>query len=252
MSPARPAPGPVRLYCFPHAGATSSVHRPWAALAAPRLQIVGVDAPGRGTRSREERPADFPALVTAMAEHLAGDLARALQEDPGLRWATFGHSFGAMTSLAVADAAARLAGRPPLRAVLSAALPPRLQQPDTTDDLTDDQLLEKIAADGGTPAGLLSNSAMSAYLVRLMREDYVIRRQFPRHAALRVDFPLTLVAARDDAYVTPAQMWQWAEHTTAACRRVEIPGGHFAAVQDPKQIVAIVTEDLLGAGEEQG
>ncbi|MFV0130215.1 thioesterase II family protein [Streptomyces sp. HMX112] len=242
----------VRLYCFPHAGATSLVYRPWITPGGPLLRVHGVDQPGRGTRIREPKATDFDTLVAAMADHVAADLVQARADDPDVRYATFGHSFGAMVSLAVGAAVARSTGQAPVRAVLSAALPPALQQPDDTDSLTDEELLAKIAEDGGTAPELLSSSAMSRYLVRLMREDYVVRRQFPQHKALRVDHPLTLIAAREDAYVAPDHMWQWSEHTTGACRRVEIPGGHFAAIQNPKDVLAIVAEDVAdraGAGE---
>ncbi|MBH1933516.1 alpha/beta fold hydrolase [Streptomyces sp. AV19] len=240
---------PVRLYCFPHAGATSVAYRPWKALGTDRLTIVAVDQPGRGTRRRETRTEDFRQLVESTAAFVADDLRRAREETPGARWATFGHSFGATLSLAVAAAVERAVGEAPVRAFLSAALPPGLQKPDDTDALSDEQLLEKIAADGGTARELLSNSAMSAFLVRLMREDYVVRRQFPQEAGgLRVGFPLTLIAARDDVYVTPGRMWRWAEHSEVPARRVEIDGGHFAAVQEPAAVVAIVGEDI-GEGE---
>ncbi|GAA0394566.1 thioesterase II family protein [Streptomyces luteireticuli] len=240
----------TRLYCFPHAGATSVAYRPWKALENDRLTVVPVDQPGRGTRRRETRTDDFRELVASTAAFVADDLRRARATDPGARWATFGHSFGATLSLAVAAAAERALGEAPVRAFLSAALPPGLQKPDDTDALSDGQLLEKIAGDGGTAPELLTNGAMSAFLVRLMREDYVVRRQFPAEAGgLCVGFPLTLIAARDDAYVTPAQMWQWGGHSTADARRVEIDGGHFAAVQDPAAVMAIVGEDIGGIGD---
>ncbi|MFF2923660.1 thioesterase II family protein [Streptomyces celluloflavus] len=241
--PPTPSP-PVRLYCFPHAGATSSVYRPWKTLAPPHLQIKGIDPPGRGTRTREPHIADYRTLVDSLADHLAADLRQARKNTPHLRYATFGHSFGATLSLAVGATLARTARQAPERAILSAALPPPLQPPDTTASLTDEELLAKIAADGGTPRELLTDGAMSRYLVRLMREDYAVRRQFPQDTALHTDFPLTLIAARQDAYVTPDQMWQWSHHSSAPSRHAEIPGGHFAALQQPKEILTIVGEDL--------
>ncbi|MEC4020202.1 thioesterase II family protein [Streptomyces sp. H27-D2] len=234
----------MRLYCFPHAGATSSVYRPWKALETPRLQICGVDQPGRGTRIREPNIDDFRALVESMTEHVVADLLQAREQVPHLGYATFGHSFGSMLSLSVAAAVARAVGQSPLRAILSAALPPRLQPFDETASLTDAELLDKIVADGGTPPELLADKAMARYLVRPLREDYAIRRQFPQESSLRVDFPLTLVAAREDEHVPSERMWKWSEHSSAPCRRVEIPGGHFAPVQEPGEILAIVSEDI--------
>jgi len=243
-------PSPVRLYCIPHAGATSSVYRPWKALATLGLQIVGVDPAGRGTRSREAKIADYTELVCSTARYVVDDLLRAREDVGHLRYATFGHSFGALQSLAVAAAVQRVIGQPPLCTILSAALPPRLQPPgDETTPLTDAELLDKIARDGGTEPALLSSGAMAGYLVGLMREDYAIRRQFPAEKGLRVDFPLTLVAARDDRYVLPAQMWAWSEHSGARSRRLELAGGHFAAVRNPAKIVAIVCAEMGRAAD---
>lgn len=223
----------MRLYCFPHAGATTSVYRPWQASG---VEVVGVDRPGRGTRVREPKIYDYPELVAATAEYVAADL-----KDAGcVPFATFGHSFGAMLSLAVAAAVERIVGTPPVRAVVSAALPPRLQPPvDDTAGMTDDDLLAKIAADGGTAPELLSSPAMAGYLVGLMRDDYAVRQQFPRDIGLRVGFPLTMVAARDDVHLSPQQMWAWGEHTTGPCGRAEVPGGHFAAVRMPAEMISI-------------
>ncbi|WP_017578999.1 thioesterase II family protein [Nocardiopsis valliformis] len=234
---------PLRLYCFPHAGASSLVYRSWRAPQGTPLEIVGVDQPGRGPRTREPRITDYPELVSSMADHVAADLIKAREERPDLRYATFGHSFGATLSLSVGAAVAQETGQEPVRAVLSAALPPRLQLPDVIGSLNDEELLAKMVADGGTAPGLLSNGTMARLLIGMMREDEEIRRQFHRVASLRVPFPLTLVAARDDAHVKPEHMWGWAEHSHAASRRVEIPGGHFAAIREPEQVLALTAED---------
>lgn len=47
---------PVRLYCFPHAGATSQVYRGWQPLGEPKLRIRGVDAPGAAPAAGSARP----------------------------------------------------------------------------------------------------------------------------------------------------------------------------------------------------
>jgi medium-chain acyl-[acyl-carrier-protein] hydrolase len=207
------------------------------------MEIVGVDQPGRGPRTREPRITDYPELVRSMADHVAADLLKAREERPDLRYATFGHSFGATLSLSVGAAVARAVGQDPVRAVLSASPPPRLQPSDVTGALNDEELLAKMVADGGTAPGLLSNGTMVRLLIGMMREDEEIRRQFHRVASLRVPFPLTLVAARDDVHVRPEHMWGWAEHSDAASRRVEIPGGHFAAVREPERVLALTAED---------
>ncbi|MEV6247330.1 thioesterase domain-containing protein [Streptomyces sp. NPDC051742] len=236
---------PVRLYCFPHAGATSLVYRGWQALSEPRLLVRGVDAPGRGTRRRERRAAGFEALVRSMAEEVVADLLAERGGAPGPRWATFGHSFGATTSLAVAAEVTRRVGVPPERAVLSGAVPPRLQRPGPLlDSVTDEELLARTAADGGTPQAVLADPTMSRILLRMLREDDTVRAEFARVASgLRVDFPLTLIAAREDVHAPPEKVWQWSPHSSAPVRRVEIDGGHFAAVRRPGDTLTTIVDD---------
>ncbi|MFH8337779.1 thioesterase II family protein [Streptomyces sp. AM6-12] len=238
------------LYCFPHAGATSLVYRGWQQHAGSRLCVRGVDAPGRGTRRRERRAEGFNALVRAMAEQVVADLLAERARTPGMRWATFGHSFGATTSLAVAAAVTRQVGTAPERAVLSGAVPPPLQRPgELLAGVRDEELLARTAADGGTPPAVLADPTMSRILLRMLREDDVVRAEFAREAAgLRVDFPLTLIAARQDVYAPPEKVWAWSAHSTAPVRREEIDGGHFAAVQNPKQTLTTIAEHT-GAGE---
>ncbi|HEY0449713.1 thioesterase II family protein [Actinophytocola sp.] len=237
---------PVRLYCFPYAGATSSIYRSWQAKSPDSVQLVGIDPPGRGTRTKEPVIERFPELVASMAAAVAADLRRAGEP----RYATFGHSLGGVVSLAVADAVAHRTGLPPERSFVSASLPPGLHKPvDETAGMTDAELVEKIRADGGTAPALLASEAMAAILVRLMREDHALRSQFAAEHGLVVGHPLTTIAALDDEFITPERMRRWAGHSAAAGRHVEIDGGHFAAFDDPTEVLAIVAHDLLASAD---
>lgn len=196
-------------------------------------------------RAREPRAAGFQALVAAMADHVITDLRRARQSEPHVRYLTFGHSFGTLTSLSVAAAVTRATGQAPVCSVLSAGLPPRLHIPvDEGASRSDDELISNIAAGGGTPAELLSGGALTQLIVRHFREDYTIRSQFCRQAGLRIDFPITLIAARNDPYVPTEQMWLWSEHSNVPARQVVIPGGHFAAFQEPERVIRIICDDI--------
>ncbi|WP_244224043.1 thioesterase II family protein [Streptomyces tirandamycinicus] len=243
----RPEPGtPVRLYCFPHAGATSQVYRSWQRLGGPHLLVRGVDAPGRGTRRQERKAPGFRSLVRCMADQVVADLLAERDRTPGPCWATFGHSFGATMSLAVAIEVTRQTGAAPERAVLSGAVPPGLQRPGPLlESVPDEELLARTAADGGTPAAVLADPAMSRIVLRMLREDDAVRAEFAQEArGLRADFPLTLIAARQDVHAPPAKVWRWAAHSTAPVRRVGIDGGHFAAVQRPEETLTTIADDI--------
>jgi hypothetical protein len=48
-------------------------------------------------------------------------------------------------------------------------------------------------------------------------------------------------------------MWAWSEHSSVPVRQEVIPGGHFAAFQEPELVIQIICDDLHSvAGREHG
>jgi surfactin synthase thioesterase subunit len=241
-----PPTPPVRLYCFPYAGSTSAVYRSWVSAAASRFDIRAVDPPGRGLRARESPAVDYAALIEDLSDRLTAELRADAGDDGSPPYVTFGHSFGALISLAVVAEVVDRTGHPPLRAVLSAGLPPARHVPVNEAAALDDEALRAhIAGLGGTPPELLAGGPLTRHLLRMFRQDHATRSEFHGQTRLRVDVPLTLIAAEEDPDVPPEEMWRWSAHTSGPCRRVIVPGGHFAAVREPARTLAVIAEDLL-------
>jgi medium-chain acyl-[acyl-carrier-protein] hydrolase len=78
----------------------------------------------------------------------------------------------------------------------------------------------------------------------MFRQDYAIRSQFSAQAGLMVEAPLLVLAAEDDPHVPPERMRAWAAHTTAETTEVVIPGGHFAAMEEPDRVLPLLAETL--------
>lgn len=234
----------IRLYCFPHAGATTTVFRHWTEPAAARgLDVRGIDRPGRGRRRAEPPASDVADLVASSARWVADDLERADGGTP-VRFAVFGHSFGTVVGLAVA---ARLAasGRRPQRVLVSAGLPPaRHSRDDLAAGLDDAALRDRVAADGATPAALLDGGPMTAMILARFREDYRLRSGFPGLADLHTDVALTVVAADRDDWAPASAMCGWSAHTSGPVRKLTVPGGHFAALADPVPVLDALATDL--------
>ncbi|WP_433873121.1 thioesterase II family protein [Saccharopolyspora sp. CA-218241] len=238
-------PDLIPLYCFPHAGATTTVFRPWADQAAARgFDIRAVDRPGRGARRAEPAATGLDALIASSARWVADDLTGAAKP---ARWAVFGHSFGAVVALAVAARLAATGARPD-RAVLSAGLPPtHHSRTDRAAGLDDAALRDRIAADGATPGELLDGGPVTAMILARFRDDYRLRSAFPDLAGLVTDLPLTIVAADRDEWAPAASMRDWGQHTTGPVRELTLRGGHFAAVQDPAPVLDALAADLRPA-----
>ncbi|MEJ3655094.1 alpha/beta fold hydrolase [Actinomycetes bacterium KLBMP 9759] len=240
-------PDLIRLYCFPHAGATSTVFRHWVQPAAARgLDVRGVDRPGRGARRGEPSATDVADLVDSSARWVADDLDGADGGAP-VPFAVFGHSFGTVVGLAVA---ARLAasGRRPQHVLVSAGLPPaRHSRDDLAAGLDDSALRDRVAVDGATPAVLLDGGPVTAMILSRFREDYRLRSGFPDLADLRTDMPLTVVAADRDDWAPASAMRGWSAHTSGPVRELTVRGGHFAAVEDPAPVLDTLAAELRTA-----
>ena len=80
-----------RLFCFPFAGASAAVFRPWARSFPAEIEVCAVEYPGRGTRPDEELATDIGVLASRFGEELPG----ALLDKP---FAVFGYSLGALVA----------------------------------------------------------------------------------------------------------------------------------------------------------
>ena len=83
----RRAPNPrarVRLFCLPHAGAGVSFFNRWPEFAAPDLEIVAIQLPGREDRAFEQPFTGIAPLVRTIAQ--------AARPYLGSPFAVFGHN----------------------------------------------------------------------------------------------------------------------------------------------------------------
>src|SRR5262249_19507520 len=108
----------LRLFCFPYAGASASMFRPWQSEIHPGIEICGVQLPGRGARFGEAPFKRLSQILDALTENLRGAF--------DLPFAFFGHCMGALIAFELARRLRR-EGREPLHLIVSALPPPQLR-----------------------------------------------------------------------------------------------------------------------------
>lgn len=240
LSRRRPVDRPVaRLYCFPHSGGAAGEYLRWAD-ALPQVEVWGVNLPGRGQRMNE------PAL-TAMAD-LAHDLVD--EEELGVPFTLFGHSFGALLAYHVAQEL-RLRGREqPERLILSGYPPPHVPRTaPPMSGLPDDQFAQVLGQFyGGMPPELLRDPELLALVLPAYRADVAILETYPGYSGEPpLDCPLVILGGDQD--VSEEQLAEWVRYTTAACRVQLLPGGHFYFRERP-EVMFEVLRDALGTARQ--
>src|SRR6266571_3288313 len=142
----------LRLFCFPYAGAGSSIFRPWvdtSGILPAEVDICPVYLPGRENRLREPLFTRLPPLVEA--------LSHALESFLDVPFAFFGHSMGALISFELARYLRRHS-LDVMHLFVSGCRAPHIAHPDPSIcQLPEPEFIEKLRLLNGTPEPVLQN-----------------------------------------------------------------------------------------------
>ncbi|GAA3854221.1 alpha/beta fold hydrolase [Saccharothrix violaceirubra] len=227
---------PLRLYVFPHSGGSAGEYLLWAD-DLPRVEVVGVQAPGRGGRVEED-------AYTRMSDLVAAVVAEAAFTGP---FAFFGHSLGAVVAYEVA-LALRAAGREGPRHLYASAheAPHRtVPRPHALDDAS---LIAAVEAEHGPlPAEIHEDAEWRSLVLGGLRGDLGIVSTYGRTTAPPLDCPITAFAGADDE-VAADDVAAWAGCTTGPFRLRVFAGGHFYFREQHDDILRFLAADLDAVG----
>ncbi|KAG7501023.1 S-acyl fatty acid synthase thioesterase, medium chain isoform X1 [Solea senegalensis] len=231
----------ARLICFPWAGGGSIHYARWGNVISSSVEVFAVKLPGRESRAKEP----FFQNMQQIVDEVIAALLPLLKEKP---FALFGHSFGAFTSFAVADALKRLHNLEPVHIFLSGASAPysetRIKTPKRS-DLTDDDFLKWLISIGGTPPELLANpEVLNLFLPALKADLHVVENykcDKPENPFLSC--PVTCFDGKDDI---PHDLQAWKDMTSGDFTVRILDGAHFYLKEagNEKLILDYVTNHL--------
>lgn len=230
----------ARLICFPWAGGGSIHYARWGNVLSS-LEVFAVKLPGREGRAKEPFFQDMQQIV----DEVVSVLLPVLKEKP---FALFGHSFGAFSSFAVADALKKLHNLEPVHIFLSGASAPysetRIKTPKRS-DLSDEDFLKWLVSIGGTPPELLANpDVLKLFLPALKADLHVVEN----YKCDEPDSPflscaVTCFDGKDDI---PHDLQAWKSITSGDFTVRMFNGSHFY-LKDPgneKNILDYITKYL--------
>jgi pyochelin biosynthesis protein PchC len=220
------------LLCFPPAGAGASTFRGWAA-RLPRVDVLGVQYPGRQDRFGEP-------CAEAMAE-LADPLAAAVAAELTGPVAFFGHSMGAVVAYEVAR---RLPAEFDLaRLVVSAHAAPTAPRTSRPEADTDEAVLAYLRGLGGANVAMLDDPDLRELTLPMVRADLRLLGRYEHAAGPPLTCPVTAVVGRSDHTTSAVDAAGWAARSTGPFDLVALPGGHFY-LESPGPLMAVLTERL--------
>ncbi|MEU6125559.1 thioesterase domain-containing protein [Streptomyces sp. NPDC047123] len=223
------------LYCLPHAGGGASAYRDWANGLPAGIDVVAVQLPGRENRIRERPAIDLDALADAIAA-----------DHPGLPYALFGHSNGALLAIELAHRLAAT-GPGPAHLAVSGSPPPALAAPSRAVSQADDaELLDWMMEQGGMPDTLLAHPELLELALPAVRADLAWLEAYRPAPRPPLDCPLSAHAGDDDERVPGDVLTAWSKETTADFTARRYPGGHFYLIDALPVLLGDLAEHLSG------
>lgn len=219
----------VRLFCVPYAGATAAYYRSWATLAAPEVELFGVEIPGR-LHLKDQPPRNMSQIIELLVPQFSQ-----LQDVP---WIFYGHSYG---SLIAYELAKQLH---PKALFVSSRRAPHLPSPfPPAATLTDEQFLHVMQnMYHAIPDAVVNEKELLELLLPALKNDIHINETHSSSLEPLLDIPVVAMHGKEDSTITTSEMLAWKEVTTGHFTHKVFEGSHFFIDQHKGVILRMIDE----------
>lgn len=226
-----------RLFCFPYAGGSAQVYHGWSERLPQSVEVIAIQAPGKGTRLLEPPCAS----VDAVCDELVQVLLPLLYEKP---FTFFGHSNGALIAFELACRLQHRGVPMPREVMLSASPAPwtrKIERPFSS--MPDIEFRDVLKELNGTPPAVLDDQGLFELLLPGLRADFSMPENY------RFRWPDKLSADTHVFYgerdeITEQQIFSWQEQISGAVSFQKMAGGHFFIHSHMDELTAAVSRRL--------
>ena len=227
----------LRLFCFPYAGGSTMIFRPWINVLPESVEACLIQLPGRGPRLME---APFTRLLP-LAEAIAENILPYCDKP----FATFGHSMGAMLSFEVVRYLRDRYRVEPAQVFVSGRRAPHVSKTDRpTHNLPDAELIEELKRIKGTPQEVLDNAELVQMILPILRADFEVCQTYEYGPGEPFSCPIVGFGGLEDDEETRESMEAWGEQTTGPFSLRMLPGDHFFLHSSERMLLHILCREL--------
>jgi acyl transferase domain-containing protein/surfactin synthase thioesterase subunit/acyl carrier protein len=257
-----PRPNPhakARLFCFPYAGGGLVSFRAWAQLFDSAVEVVAVEAPGRGSRINETALDNLDAFVKGLLPEMIDWLDR-----PS---AFFGHCLGGLTMFATLCALPKECSHFIKHAFPCGVRPPHLlkRMGEFEDNLVYDMMLHRefdvevpffaqaddIIADIIRQFDTLAANKMleipklRKVLLPTIRAEFSMAYKYEYQPVEPFLFPISSFVGNADPWVSEKDSAGWAELTRGRFTNHVREGSHFLMADDGEYILKSINDEFM-------
>jgi surfactin synthase thioesterase subunit len=224
------------LFCFPYAGGSAAIFRPWA--EGLRTDVWAVEYPGRGLRRSEPPARRLRALVDVIVPAITPYLDRP--------FALFGHSMGALVSFELLRRLKAANAPEPISFLISGCRAPRIAgERKHIHDLPEPEFIEELRSLGGTPDEVLADRELLQLLLPTLRADFEASETYSRGEGPKIPCPTFVYGGMQDPEVTREDLEAWRDECSSTFRLRLFPGNHFFIHSAQVTLLRVLSRDLL-------
>jgi medium-chain acyl-[acyl-carrier-protein] hydrolase len=229
---------PIDLFCFPYAGASSTMFFRWRNFMPAEINLRAIEYPGRGPRFREPLLTSFDDLVVDAIEQIKSHL-----HSP---FAFYGHSLGGLVSFEVIRRLRSIELPQPFYLCVSGRNAPQLQRPFAPiSQLPDDSFLREMKRlYQGIPEQVEAVPELLQLFLPILKADMVIFEGYKYVTAPPLSCPITAIGGMSDPLVSEDRLQPWRDQTTAKFTLRMLPGGHFTMLTQPHALIQQILDDI--------
>lgn len=217
----RPVDDPVyRLFCFPYAGGSAAIYKPWPELLTASVEVQAVQLPGRSGRMEETPVDDIEQVLEA--------LLFAIEPFTDLPFAFYGHSMGALLAFEVTKRlwAEHRVG-PTHLFVAARRAPHQPSRNQTLHEQPTEKVVSFLRSLRAVPAEVLDHAELMELLLPALRADLKLDGLYEYAPGAGVSCPVIAFGGQDDEYVLDDEIAGWSMHAGGGFELVTLPGDHF-------------------------
>lgn len=210
----------LRIICFPYAGGGVSTFQSWVKSIPMNVELVIIQAPGRGERFGEQAYSSMNLLLD--------DLIRVIPNILNKPYILFGHSLGSRVAFELMNRLKELNYSLPKHFIASGSRGPQhrsLKKP--IYNLPNEEFINELKMLNGTPQAVLENKELMELFLPLLAADFKIADTYCYLGNIRFNCQISVFGGEDDVDISLLKLNSWGDLFTTDANVELFPGNHF-------------------------
>jgi len=226
----------TNLFMFPYAGGNKYSYQLYNRKLADTFNVIPLEAPGRGARSKEPLSSDLEELALDLFGQIRGLLDRP--------YFFFGHSMGSWLAYLVTDLIREHKLLQPEHLFFTGSGNPAHYRPTVIrHKLNKQEFFGHLADLGGLTPEVLNNEALLDYFEPILRADFMAVECYQHKPRKPLTMPITVCIGDDEPNITYSMAKAWDTATLGQFEVFVFKGNHFFILEHSEEISALLVSN---------